>query len=169
MKSVILLLLLLPIGRTHSSISGNPPHFIAMEYKGMSNCIYKVYVVDSLIFGAKVNGYITVEPNYGIGKSIPKEIMHDPESYVDKKLDKYDTLLSDASAFLSADKDNFIILKSDITRVYNNPKKKSGMGYYPQSGRIEIETAKSAGNFKGNRELILVGDQNPDVVLGLFR
>jgi hypothetical protein len=132
-KTLILLLLFFPLGRTQFAIMENPPHFIAM------------------------------------GKSIPKEIMHDPESYVDKKMDKYDTLLSDASAFLSADKDNFIILKSDITRVYNNPKKKFGMGYYPQSGRIEIETAKSAGNFKGNRELILVGDQKPDVVLGLFR
>jgi hypothetical protein len=43
------------------------------------------------------------------------------------------------------------------------------MGYYPQLGRIEIETDKSAGNFKGDRELILVGDQNPDLVLGLFK
>ena len=169
MKYVILLLLFSPIWRPQNAVLENPPHFVAMEYKGMSNCIYKVYVSDSLIFGAKVNGYITVQPNYGIGRSVPKEKMHDPESYVDKTMDKYDTLLSDHSAFLSGDKDNFIIQKSDIKRVYHNPKKKSGMGYYPHAGRIEIETIKTPENRKGDRELILVGDQSPELVLGFFR
>lgn len=169
MKSVILLLLFSPIWRPQYIVPEKPSHFIAMEYKGMSNCIYKVYVSDSLIFGARVNGYITVQPNYGIGRSVPKEKMHDPESYVDKTMDRYDALLSDHSAFLSEDKDNFIIRKSDIKRVYHNPKKKWGMGYYPHAGRIEIETIKTQENPKGDRELILVGDQNPDLVLGLFK
>ena len=169
MKSIILLLLFSSIGQPHSALLETPPHFIAMEYKGMSNCIYKVYVTDSLIFGAKVNGYITVQPNYGIGKSIPKEKMHDPESYVDKTMDKYDSLLSNHSAFLSEDKNNFIIQKSDIKRVYHNPKQKGGMGYYPHAGRIEIETIKTPENRKGDRELILVGDQNPELVLNLFK
>jgi hypothetical protein len=169
MKSLILLLLFSPIWQQQDALLETPPHCIAMEYKGMSNCIYKVYVSDSLIFGAKVNGYITVQPNYGIGRSIPKERMHDPESYVDQTMDKYDALLSDHSAFLSEDKNNFIIRKSDIKRVYHNPKKKSGMGYYPHAGRIEIETIKTSENRKGDRELILVGDQNPDLILGLFR
>jgi hypothetical protein len=169
MKSFILLLLFSPIWRPQYALLEKPPRFIAMEYKGMSNCIYKVYVTDSLIFGAKVNGYITVQPNYGIGRSIPKERMHDPESYVDKTMDKYDTLLSDHSAFLKEDKDNFIIQKSDIKRVYHNPKQKGGMGYYPHVGRIEIETIKTPENRRGDRELILVGDQDPDLILGLFK
>src|SRR5579872_4195409 len=169
MKSAMLLLLLSPIWRPQYPAMAKPAYFIAMEYKGMSNCIYKVYVTDSLIYGAKVNGYITVQPNYGIGRSVPKERMHDPEAYVDKTMDKYDNLLSDHSAFLTLDKDNFIIQKADIKRVYHNPKKKWGMGYYPHAGRIEIETVKTPENRKSDRELILVGDQNPDLILGLFR
>lgn len=146
-----------------------PPHFIAMEYKGLSNCIYKVYVTDSLIFGAKVNGYITVQPNYGMGRSIPRDRMHDPEAYVDRTMDIYDHLLSDQSAFLAEDKDNFIIQRATIKRVYHNPSKKWGMGYYPHHGRIEIEAPKTWENRKGDRELILVGDQDPDRVLSLFK
>jgi hypothetical protein len=156
------------ISRLYHSGMDKPIYFIAMEYKGMSNCIYKVYVTDSLIFGAKVNGYITVQPNFGIGTSIPQEKMHDPEAYVNKKMDRYGSLLSDHSAFLNVDKDNFIIHKSDIKRLSHNPKKKWGMGYYPHAGRIEIETSKTAENRKGSRELILVGDQDPDLVLSLF-
>ncbi len=148
---------------------GSTSYFIGMEYKGMSNCIYKVYITDSLIFGAKVNGYITTQPNFGVGTSIPKERMHDPEAYVDKAMDKYDNLLSDQTLFLNANKDNFIIHRSDITHLSHNPKKKWGMGYYPHAGRIEIKTIKTPENRKGDRELILVGDQNPDVILSLFR
>jgi hypothetical protein len=43
------------------------------------------------------------------------------------------------------------------------------MGYYPHAGRIEIETIKTPENRKGDRELILVGDQSPDLILGLFK
>ncbi len=86
-----------------------------------------------------------------------------------KKMDTYDALLNDHPAFLNADKDNFIIQKADIKRIYHNPKKKWGMGYYPHAGRIEIETTKTAENRKGDRELILVGDQNPDSVLTMLK
>ena len=165
----IAILLLLSLWRPQAIPPTAPPHFIAMEYKGMSNCIYKVYVTDSLIYAAKVNGEITVKANYGIGNSIPPEKMHDPESYVSKKMDKYDDLLSDHAAFLKADRENFIIRKSDIKRVYHNPKKKFGMGYYPHEGRIEIETIKTPENRKSDRELILIGDQNPDEILRLFK
>ena len=169
MKTATLLLLCLMIARMPRKPFDPPPHFVAMEYKGLSNCIYKVYVTDSLIFGAKVNGYITVQPNFGMGTSIPKEKMYDPESYVSRSMDKYDDLLSDHSAFLKADKDNFIIQRSEIKRVFHDPTKKWGMGYYPHAGKIEIEAIKTPMNRKGNRELILVGDQNPDQVLSLFK
>ncbi len=85
MKLLLSLLLLSPIWQIHYAATGKPAYFIAMEYKGLSNCIYKVYVADSLIFGAKVNGYITVQPSYGMGKFVPKEKMHDPDAYVDEK------------------------------------------------------------------------------------
>lgn len=146
MKTGTLLLLCLMIARMPKKSFDPPPHFVAMEYKGKSNCIYKVYVTDSLIFGAKVNGYITVQPNFGMGSSIPKEKMHDPESYVARSMDKYDDLLSD-----------------------HDPTKKWGMGYYPHTGKIEIEAIKTPMNRKGNKELILVGDQHPDHVLSLIK
>ena len=72
------------------------PYFIAMEYKGLSNCIMKIYVTDSLIMGAKVNGYITCY----IGNTVPMKYVREPEAYVKKKLDSYDELLTDESAFL---------------------------------------------------------------------
>lgn len=125
------LLVSMPLTRTDTTINGSG-YFIAMEYKGLPNCIYKVYVNDSLVLGAKVNGYITVEGSFGIGKSIPKSVMHNPEAYVDKTMDdKYVTILSDKEAFLHVDKDNFIIRRTDIKKIYNNPNKKGGMGYYP--------------------------------------
>ncbi|HVS97111.1 MAG TPA: hypothetical protein VHE54_11535 [Puia sp.] len=167
MKSLVLLLLCL-MARSQKQAADPPPHFIAMEYKGMSNCIYKVYVTDSLILGARVNGYISVQNGFGIGKTVPRDRMHDPEAYVDRTMDRYDLLLSDHDAFLSADKDNFIIQKSEIKRVYHDPKKKWGMGYYPHAGKIEIQAAKTRMNRHGNRELILVGDQDPDRILSLF-
>jgi hypothetical protein len=169
MKPLGFLLLCLVLARPQKGHFDPPPHFIAMEYKGMSNCIYKVYVTDSLIFAARVNGYISVQPNFGMGTSIPKEKMHDPESYVNSKMDRYDNLLSDHNAFLNADKENFIIQKSEVTRVYHDPSKKWGMGYYPHVGKIEIEAIKTPMNRKGNRELILVGDQRPDAVLALLK
>jgi hypothetical protein len=170
MKCLLFFLLAnLTLPAADTAINGSC-YFIAMEYKGMSNCIYKVYVNDSLVLGAKVNGYITVEGSFGMGKSIPKDLMHSPEAYVDKTMDdKYRSLLSDNDAFLQADKDNFIIRKTDIKKVYNNPGKKWGMGYYPQSGRIEIEALKTPRNRRAERDLILVGDQNPDSVLVLFK
>ncbi len=107
------------------TIIDEPNYFIAMEYKGLSNCIYKVFITDSLILGAKVNGYITVQPNFGAGKVIPKNVMHSPEAYVDKAVDaKYKNLLFDEGRFLAADKENFIIRKTDIKKIYHNPKPK---------------------------------------------
>ena len=151
-------------------LANQQDHFIAMEYKGMSNCIYKVIVTDSLIFGEKVNGYITVEPSFGMGKTVPQELMHSPEAYVDKAMEaKYRDPISDMHGFMNTDKDNFIIRKSDIRKVYNNPAKKFGMGYYPYGGRIIIETIKTAENRKAERDLILIGDQNPDDILKMFK
>ena len=176
MKAIIFLLLA-TAGQTQiyvhplasRSLPEPPPHFIAMEYKGMSNCIYKVYVTDSLIYGAKVNGYITVEPNFGMGRSIPKDRMHDPEAYVDRTMDKYDDALPYHAAFLRNDMDNFIIRRSDIRKISHNPKKKWGMGYYPHAGRIEIETIRTPENRRGDRALILIGDQDPEKVLGMLK
>ena len=162
----LLLSLLLPV--THHP-GDRPAYFVAMAYKGMSNCIYKVYITDSLILGAKVNGYIAAEPTMGMGKAIPKSRMHDPEAYVDQTMDaKYENSFADKDKFLAIDKDNFIIRTSDIKKIYHNPKPKWGMGYYPHMGRVIIETTKTPENRKAERELILVGDQWPPDILKLL-
>lgn len=147
-----------------------PPHFIAMEYKGFSNCIYKVYITDSLIMCAKVNGYITVEPNFGIGTTIPKTSMHNPEAYVDSTMAaKYPDLPSDIPGFLKANNQNFIIRKKDIADITFNPQKKWGMGYYPHNGRVIVKVKEKVYNNKTEREFILIGDQNPEEVLTMLK
>ena len=115
---------------------------------------------------AKVNGYISVENGLGIGRTVLKSEMHDPEAYVDKNLNaKYTEPLPDIPKFLDSDRQNFIIRKKDIKKVYNNPAPKWGMGYYPYGGRIIIETTKKMYNSSRTTELILIGDQNPEEIL----
>jgi hypothetical protein len=145
------------------------PYFIAMEYKGLSNCIYKVYVTDSLIMGAKVNGYIACAPNFGIGTTVPMKHMREPEAYVKKKLDSYDSLLTDELAFLNRDRYNFIVRRSAVKKIWHDPSHKWGMGYYPDTGKIYLESLVTAENRTPVRELILVGIQKPDSILELLK
>ena len=147
--------------QTHDSPT---PYFIAMEFKGLSNCIMKIYITDSLIMGAKVNGYISCY----IGNTVPMKHVREPDAYVKKKLDSYDELLTDESAFLKRDKYNFIIRRSDITKVWHDPTHKWGMGYYPDTGKIYLESSKSSGNQNAVRELILVGDQDAHGLLEML-
>ena len=98
-----------------------------MEYKGLSNCIMKIYVTDSLIMGAKVNGYITCY----IGNTVPMKYVREPEAYVKKKLDSYDELLTDESAFLKKDRYNFIIRRSYVIKIWHDRTHKWGMGITP--------------------------------------
>ena len=167
-----LLLLIMMFNKTQLSkdtVINHPAYFIAMEYKGLSNCIYQIFITDSLIIGAKVNGYIAAEPNLGIGTSVPKTVMHDPEAYVNTKMQEiYPDILADNKKFMDANKANFIIKRKDVKAIFNNTTKKWGMGYYPQSGRITIETIKTDYNHSKERDLILVGDQNPDEILKKF-
>ena|ERR1700676_3773386 len=144
------------------------PYFIAMEYKGLSNCILKIYVTDSLIMGAKVNGYIVCQPYMGIGTTVPMKNMYNPEAYVKKKMDIYDSLLTDESAFLKKDKYNFIVRRSAIKQIWHDPSHKWGMGYYPDTGKIYLESDVTAENKKEVRELILVGDQNAKSIIELL-
>ena len=146
----------------NDTVINEPVYFIAMEYKGLSNCIYQIFITDSLIMGAKVNGYITIEPNLGIGTSVPRDVMHDPEAYVNKDMQAiYPDILADNKKFMNANKANFIIKKTDVKAIFNNSTRKWGMGYYPQSGRITIQTIKTEYNNSKERDLILIGDQNP--------
>jgi hypothetical protein len=164
MKILLLFLLLNKTKPVTDTVKTKPIYFIAMEYKGISNCIYKVFITDSAIMCAKVNGYITISPSFGMGTVVPKNVMHNPEAYVNKKMEaKYDLLLlTDEHKFLKADRQNFVIRKTDIKNIYHDPTKKWGMGYYPHNGKIIIQTTLPSYR---EIELILVGDQNADEVL----
>ena len=140
------------------------PYFIAMEYKGLLNCTMKIYITDSLIMGAKVNGYITCY----IGNTVSMKHVWEPEAYVKKKLDSYDELLKDESAFLKRDNYNFIIRRSDITKIWHDPTHKWGMGYYPDTGKIYLESKKTSSNHKALREFILVGNQDARAILEML-
>jgi hypothetical protein len=147
---------------THDSPT---PYFIAMEYKGLSNCIMKIYITDSLIMGAKVNGYISCY----IGNTVPMKHVREPEAYVKKKLDSYDELLTDESAFLKRDKYNFIIRRSEVIKIWHDPTHKWGMGYYPDTGKIYLESPKTSRNQIAVREFILVGNQDAHGLLEMLK
>jgi hypothetical protein len=155
----------LPVDDLHAQPT---PYFIAMEYKGLSNCIMKIFITDSLIMGAKVNGYISCQPNFGIGTSISFKHLREPEAYVKKKLDDYDSLLSNQTVFLKRDKYNFIVRRSDVKKIWYDPYHKWGMGYYPDTGKIYIESSITPENKELVRELILIGEQHPRQLLALL-
>jgi hypothetical protein len=65
-----------------------------------------------LIRCAKVNGYTTAEPGFGMGTVVDESVMHNPEAYVNAKMAaKYPDLLADYQQFLKADKDNLSFVK----------------------------------------------------------
>jgi len=168
MKTLLLFLLLNNTKHKIDTVTAiKPKYFIAMQYLGLSNCILKVFVTDSTIMCAKVNGYISISPSFGLGTAIPKNIMHDPEAYVNKKMDaKYTPeLLSNPQAFLKANRLNFIISKKSVRSIYHNPEKKWGMAYYPHNGRIIINST----TYVLPIELILVGDQNAGDILNFLK
>jgi hypothetical protein len=143
--------------------------FVAMEYRGMSNLIYRVYVTKTAVIGVKVNGYITVRNALGAGYTVPDVYLNNPEAYVDPDMElKYRNENIESNYILDVDEENFIILKRDIKKCYLNKKKKFGMGYYPYSGRIIIESPKTKRNPRKKRDLILVGDQSAQTILSLI-
>ena len=144
--------------------------FIAMEYRGMSNLIYRIVVIEDKVIGVKVSGYISVANPMGIGRSVASESLNDPTAYIDEKMEaKYRGANFASDSIVTLDNENFIIRKGDISKCYHNPNKKWGMGYYPHNGRIMIETIKTSTNKRKNRDLILVGYQDEKEILELLR
>ena len=130
---------------------------------------YQIFVTDSLILGAKVNRYIVCAPNIGIGTTVKLPNINDPEAYVNKKMnDRFDSVLTNEYEFLKLDRYNFIIRRTDIRKIYHDPTHKWGMGYYPDQGKIYIESVKTNENHKTRRELILVSRQYPNQILKLL-
>ena len=165
----LLIVFLLNIYTNYSDINqdnSNQFEFIAMEYIGMKNHIYRVVVTDTHIVGLEVNGYISVSNKLNIGTTINKDSLANPEAYVDKMMDiKYDNIDVDSADILKMNPKNFRILRSQIESVNLSNKKKFGMGYYPYSGRVIIKSEKTLENRKKKRDLILVGNQDEQMIL----
>jgi hypothetical protein len=140
--------------------------FIAMEYRGMSNLIYKVYIMKDRLVGVKVNGYISVQNSMSIGYVVPKHLLNDPNAYASEEFEyKYRSVNLGDDTVLSMDDENFILLKSQIKSIEHSKKKKFGIGYYPYSGRIIIETEITPATKRKERDLILVGNQDWEKIL----
>lgn len=144
--------------------------FIAMQYKGLSNLVYRVFVTKRHITAVKVNGYITIKNPYGIGYVVPEPLRKDPQAYVNPSMEKpYKGINPDSDTILQMNEENFMINRPEVKKIYNNPEKKWGMGNYPYSGRIIIVSPKTEKNKKKKRELILIGDQNVSEIMTLLK
>ena len=167
-NKTLFLITLLNICTTYIYISqenSNQFEFIAMEYRGLKNHIYRVVVTDIHIVGLEVNGYITISNKFNIGTSIDKDSLANPEAYVDKMMDmKYDNIDIDSADILKMNPKNFRILRNQIKSVNLSKKKKFGMGYYPYSGRVIIKSEKTVENRRKKRDLILVSKQDEHVI-----
>ena len=86
-------------------------------------------------------------------------------SYLNSKyIHKIQHLDLKSDEFLTNNKANFRVRKSDIRNVYHNPSKKWGMGYYPHDGRVYIETYDNK-----KKELIIPGNQSGEDIVNWIR
>ncbi len=162
------LIFISPTQNSHFSDPGND--FIAMEFLGFSNHIYKVVVTNKNIVGIEVNGYIAVENPFDIGTTIEISQRNDPSAYINKQMENvYQNVDLDNDDIFSINPRNFRIAFSDVKSAYLSPKKQWGMGSYPYSGRLIIKTRKTVENKKKRKTLILIGDQNSKEVLNYIK
>ena len=146
-------------------------HFVAMEYYNLFlNRTFLVLITKKYLIGIKANGMISVE---GGGNILTEKItsfwavrgnLQNPYSYLKEsffqKIENTDLLSAD---FLSENKSNFIIERSNILTVYHDSKKKWGMGYYPHDGKIYVKTIDNR-----EREFILLGSQSGERIVSLL-
>jgi len=165
-KFLFVLPFILQAGISRAQISGS---FVAMEYRGMSNLIYRVYITPDRLIGIRVNGYISVKNGFGIGYVVADNELNDPEAYVNRRTEaNYHGIDIQSDTILQLDSQNFIIRKGEIKRLYHTDKKKFGMGYYPYSGRIILQCIKTTQSKRPNRDFVLVGKQNWEDLLKLM-
>lgn len=136
------------IDRQETSVSG----FVAMEYYAVVlNRTFVVFVARDGLYGWKATGPVPAGvPNYF--KSYA-EMLNDPK------------MMHDVSAVkkLATLKGGFFIQRSEILSVEFNPKKKSGMGGIPHSGRILVGLTSGK-----SREFILLGNVDGEQIRRLI-
>jgi len=142
-------------------------HFVAMEYYLlMLNRTFLIVVDKEFLFGIKVNGLISIEAGDDpIAKSLSRAMavrgnLGDPNSYIKAKyIKQIEDIDLTGPDFLKVNKSNFRIRLSDIEKVFYDPKKKWGMGYYPHDGKVYIKMKS-----KKKREFIILGRQLGKVI-----
>lgn len=128
--------------------------FVAMHYYALIlNRTFRVWVTDKYVCGIH-EGNTIASPTSTVGAEWQK-----PQNYINLHLErKYKDINLESDEFLSLDKANFRIPRSDIIRIDYHPKK-WGMGRVPYSGRLVLVT-----NTSGKIELILLGKQDATTI-----
>ena len=146
-------------------------HFLARATKGLSEGLYKIYVGEGALHGAKVAGVVYDEPSarivtmhfgllgFLIGKWLGKRAVTKREA----KERSYDGLEPGSQSFLAIDKANFSLGVAQITkaRVY------VPQGFMAKLGDKTIVCELSL--LDGSKRIFgLVGETGPERVRGLL-
>lgn len=121
--------------------------FIGMEYQGISNRTYIVFVSDTLVWGGKVQGPIAA----GVSGRYPDQMLDDPYFYADPGALEYYRKVKDPRKEQLGRQD-FVYKRSDIDSMTFTDERKWGMGDVRYTGRIFMYIKG-----KRKREFILLG------------
>lgn len=128
--------------------------FIALQYyAGIWNRRVKVYVLNDMLSIAKIGGEVA-SPLFATG------IWYNPSFYIDPSYQtQYANLDPKSEEFLSIDRANYQIKRSEIKKIEFDPTDKWGMGAVPHTGKILVSTLNG-----DVHEFILLGSQNGSFV-----
>jgi hypothetical protein len=134
-------------------------HFVAMEYYWLIlNRTFLVLLTEKELIGIKVHGLIGAESSDLVTELLPLTIdgdLENPYSYISMKyVEEIKNIDLLSETFLRANRSNFRIRKSEITRIDYDKRKKWGMGQYPHDGKIYVTTSDN------KREFIVLGSQS---------
>ena len=136
-----------------------------------SNGLYKIYVTEGSLCGAKVAGSIYDEAtarqityHFGLlGMLFHKKVA---ASYIRKRQEKekeYDQMEPGSQSFLNADKVNFSLGSGGITRAVVNHKRSGLKNILQSSPAVELHLTDGK-----KRRFVLIGDQSADYVRNLI-
>jgi hypothetical protein len=125
-------------------------YFIAMQYyAGFWNRRLKVYVTPNMISVAEIGGALTAP-------MFMDKRWNDQEFYVNPALEKrYQKIDPESKEFLSVNKANFQLRRSEVVNVIYNQQRMFSMGGIPHSGRVVLTTKQGP-----QYEFILLGIQD---------
>lgn len=146
-------------------VDGN--HFVAMEYYWlMLNRTYLILLLEDCLVGIKANGIVSIETGTdSFSRKVTKSLaihgdLRNPYSYIKNKyIKKSESADLQSSEILSTSKSNFRMAYKDIKKVWYDPRRKWGMGYYPHDGKVYITTLDNK-----TREFIILGHQSGELI-----